>query len=269
LWLPFPGFEGGCCPKAGGHCLAVFSGRSSRPRLEFHALRACLLSPALRIEASGGREGPGGMLSSRVSSFVRDRGLLAGINALPFYPVSGREGEPRENIGIVVSGGRLLSPPHAGFDALVFFEGGGAAVKAQAGMEGIEGIAAAVGGFGRVLAGGEPAPGILGAQARHPRSAAGISPCGRFLYLLAIDGRRPRSVGATLAETALLLRALGASEGINFDGGGSTALALRLPGRRGRERVRVANTPIHRQIPGRERAVAGSLGIAESGECAE
>jgi hypothetical protein len=55
----------------------------------------------------------------------------------------------------------------------------------------------------------------------------------------------------------MVLRALGAGEGINLDGGGSTALALRYPD----GKVRVANIPIHGGIPGTERAVAGCLGI--------
>jgi exopolysaccharide biosynthesis protein len=98
----------------------------------------------------------------------------------------------------------------------------------------------------------------LTAQPRFPRSAAGLSANGKTLYLLVIDGRRPGSVGTTEAETALLLKQLGAWDGLNFDGGGSTALALRY--RDGK--VRTVNTPIHHQIPGNERGVAACLGIA-------
>ena len=244
--------------------LDYYAGRISRPRLEFHALRVDLSHPELRILTAGGAGGGEGgqFLSVKVSAFVRSNNLAAGINALPFDPVSGKEGEPRTNIGIVVTGGVMVSPPHANFDALVFYADGRAAIMAQSAIESAEHIDNAVGGFHRILEGGELVPRVLDAQARqeagrHPRSAAGISPDGRYLYLLVIDGRRPGSVGSTEAETALLLRALGASEGINFDGGGSTALALRY----GDGKVRTANTPIHGHIPGRERAVAGCLGI--------
>ena len=58
-------------------------------------------------------------------------------------------------------------------------------------------------------------------------------------------------------ETAMLLRALGAHDGINLDGGGSSSLALRYPD----GKVRVANTPVHGGVPGRERAVAGCIGV--------
>jgi len=260
-WRPFPIGEDGASSGVTDACLSYFSGRVSEPRLEFHALRMSLSSPALRIvaRAGGGAQGDGnGALSAKVSSFVRDNGLLAGINALPFEPSSNREGEPRANVGVVVSDGRTLSPPHPRFDALVFFDGGGAAIMPQARMRYAENIANAVGGFFRILKDGEPAPRTLGLRARHPRSAAGVSACGGFLYLLAIDGRRPGSVGATELETALLLRLLGAAQGINFDGGGSTALAMRMPD----GEVRVVNAPAHRRLRGGERAVAGVLGIA-------
>ena len=268
VWRPFPGtFADGAVADGNGpgafYCLAYFSGRVSRPRLEFHAVRLYLFSPSKRVAVGAGLAGApdGETLSTRVSSFVRDKNLLAGINALPFDPVSGREGEPRTNVGLVIADGAELSPAHPRFDALVFFADGSAAVKPQTAAVSAENVENAVGGFFRILENGKPVPRTAYLTARHPRSAAGISPCGRFLYLLAIDGRRSGSVGATEAETALLLRALGASEGINFDGGGSTALAARFPD----GTVRVLNTPVHGQRRGRERAVAGSLGIGWRG----
>jgi len=239
-----------------------YAGKVSHPRMEFNALRIDLSNPNLRIFVAGGG-GPsenGKSLSTKVSSFVRDNGLLAGINALPFDLVSDREGEPRTNVGIVIADGVVISPPHPRFDALVFYTDGSAAIAAQSTLspKNTDNIVAnAVGGFYRVLEAGELAPRVLDTKARHPRSAAGLSPDGKFMYLLVIDGRRPGSVGGTEAETALLLRALGAAEGINFDGGGSSALALRYPD----GTVRVVNTPVHGNVPGRERAVAGCLGV--------
>ena len=59
-------------------------------------------------------------------------------------------------------------------------------------------------------------------RARQPRTLVGWNPAGEKL-LVTVDGRQPeRSVGMTLAEAADLLLALGASDGINLDGGGST-----------------------------------------------
>jgi len=77
------------------------------------------------------------------------------------------------------------------------------------------------------------------------------------LYLLVIDGRRSGSIGGTELDTAILLQSLGSWDGINFDGGGSSALVIRYPD----NKIRAVNTPIHSGIPGRERAVAGCIGI--------
>ena len=61
---------------------------------------------------------------------------------------------------------------------------------------------------------------------RNPRTLAGVTRDGRLL-LVAIDGRRPGfSVGASFVESARVLRALGATEGVNLDGGGSTSLTI-------------------------------------------
>ena len=250
-----PRWESFAAEKADG--LAYYAGKVSSPRLEFYALRIDLSGAELRVFATGGAGGYADILSTKVSSFVRDNNLLAGINALPFDPVSGREGEPRTNVGIVISNGQMISPPHPEFDALVFYDDGGAAIVAQREIPSAENIREAVGGFRRILEAGEPVFRTANLNDRHPRSAAGISSNGRFLYFLVIDGRRPGSAGATEAETALLLRTLGAGEGINFDGGGSSALAMRFPD----GTVRVVNTPVHGGIPGRERAVAGCLGV--------
>jgi hypothetical protein len=228
-----------------------------------------LAAPGLSVAVYPGEAAPPGAANTvpgiRVSSFVRRRGLLAGINTAPFGPVSGREGKPLTITGITIAGGVLLSPPIPRYDALIFYSGGGAAIISQGDLGDPgdrETIQHAVGGFFRILEGGRLNDRALKlaedpAAPRHPRSAAGLSADRRFLYLLAIDGRRPGSFGATEAETAVILRRLGASEGINLDGGGSTSLALRYPD----HRVRPVNVPIHGGIPGRERAVASCLGI--------
>ena len=250
-WQPFGAAAGE--DTSGG--VDYFAGKIARPRLEFHALRIDLSDPNILITASG-RHGET-FLSTKVSTFVRENGLLAGINALPFDPVSATEGEPRTNVGIIISEGTMISAPHRNFDALVFYADGAAAIISQAEIHSAENITTAVGGFRRILRNNEPDVRTVALKARHPRSAAGISADGKYLYLLVIDGRRYGSIGSTEAETALVLRSLGAGEGINFDGGGSSTLALRYPD----GKIRTVNTPDHGGIPGRERAVAGCLGV--------
>lgn len=59
---------------------------------------------------------------------------------------------------------------------------------------------------------------------RNPRTLAGVTADGTLL-LVAADGRAPgTAVGLSFAESAGVLRSLGARDGLNLDGGGSTAL---------------------------------------------
>jgi len=74
----------------------------------------------------------------------------------------------------------------------------------------------------------------------HPRTALGIRPDGSVI-LYTVDGRLPgHSEGLTLRELAEEMIALGASQVINLDGGGSTTFAYRYPGNRD---VAVMNRP--------------------------
>jgi len=237
--------------------IGYFHGKTVNPRLEFWALRIDLGAPNTRVVVKGGADGDG-TLSSKVSSFVKSNDLLAGINAVPFDVISAREGLPIKNMGLVISGGKLIAPVNPNYDALVFYRDGSAAVVKQSAVSSAEDIKNAVGGFHQILAGAETTQRTLNSEERHPRSAAGISANGGILYLLVIDGRREGSSGGTEKETALLLRALGSTDGINLDGGGSSALVLRYPD----GRVKAVNTPIHGGISGQERAVAGCLGIS-------
>jgi exopolysaccharide biosynthesis protein len=63
--------------------------------------------------------------------------------------------------------------------------------------------------------------------------------------LVTIDGRQPRSVGATLWEAARVAKALGMRDAVNLDGGGSTTMAVR---------GRLVNSPV-----GSERSVSDAL----------
>jgi len=238
-----------------------FHGKITNPRLEFYALRIDLDAPGVGIVVRAGAQDANGASSVKVSSFVRGNNLAAGINTVPFNINTTAEGQPIQNIGIVISDGVTLSPANRRYDALVFYkkenpEAVRAAVVRQSSIQdSAEYIENAVGGFHQILVNGMIAQ---NSETRHPRSAAGISQDGRFLVLLVVDGRRTASAGSTEEETAAILKALGSHNGINFDGGGSSALAMRYPD----GNVSVVNTPVHGMIPGQERAVAGCLGIS-------
>ncbi|WP_233552878.1 phosphodiester glycosidase family protein [Jiangella rhizosphaerae] len=59
---------------------------------------------------------------------------------------------------------------------------------------------------------------------RNPRTAAGVLPDGRLVFVV-VDGRQVgRSVGLSITETAELMRSLGVDEALNLDGGGSSTV---------------------------------------------
>ena len=90
-----------------------------------------------------------------------------------------------------------------------------------------------VGAFPVLLARGERVGDLLVSEnpsfaaARHPRTAVGFDPSRGHLWLVGVDGRQPGySDGMTLPELADLLQALGVTEAVNLDGGGSTVMVL-------------------------------------------
>jgi len=61
---------------------------------------------------------------------------------------------------------------------------------------------------------------------RHPRSAVGVSGDGKTVWLLVGEGRVKRSGGLNAFETGCILKGVGASDALLFDGGGSSTLFL-------------------------------------------
>ena len=112
----------------------------------------------------------------------------------------------------------------------------------------------AIGGGGQFLHNGQVTSGwVPSPNARHPRSAVGISEDGNTVFLVAVDGRN-HSIGATHAEMAEILLGLGAFNAIHLDGGGSTTMGIRTPGT---EAVRGINVP----SDGGQRRVVNALGV--------
>ena len=246
----------------GNSGIQLISVKITEPPLEFWALKANLADPRISILVGPGNSSPGTVLSTKVSSFAEEYECAAAVNANPFAPSSGREGEERQVVGIAVAEGRRIAPADDRYAALVFYPGARAEVKAQAELGDLEAamIVNAVGGFFVVLEDGTERGND---ERRHPRTAAGLGEGGTALYLLVVDGRRSESRGATERETGRILSLLGARDGLILDGGGSTALALREVRESSPElgSVRLANVPVHGLWPGAERAVATCLGI--------
>ena len=124
-------------------------------------------------------------------------------------------------------------------------------------------IATAIGGGPLLIRGGAPyddpvTPAPQETNVRYPLTGAGLSADGRTLWLVVVDGRRPSvSVGITRPMFGALFAALGASDAMAFDSGGSSEMVVRHLGDPG---VSVVTTP----SDGRERAVADGLFVLNS-----
>ncbi|MBR2215923.1 MAG: phosphodiester glycosidase family protein [Selenomonadaceae bacterium] len=75
-----------------------------------------------------------------------------------------------------------------------------------------------------VTAGEEQFPGDI-RYGRAPRTGFGLTQKGNYLFAV-VDGRQSISHGCTLTEFAELMKAFGAVEAINFDGGGSSEMII-------------------------------------------
>lgn len=60
----------------------------------------------------------------------------------------------------------------------------------------------------------------------YPRTGVGCSADGKWLYMMAIDGRQEHSRGVYTDEMCDLFRSLGAANVVGFDGGGSTGMVV-------------------------------------------
>lgn len=88
----------------------------------------------------------------------------------------------------------------------------------------------------------------------HPRTAIGIDRDTNQIIIIAVDGRQGHSRGLTMKETGQLLKRMGAEDGLNLDGGGSSTMMARESG----EPVTVVNAP----SDGRLRSVPNGLGFS-------
>ncbi len=119
-----------------------------------------------------------------------------------------------------------------------------------------EKIENAIGGGGIVLANGIPQTSFShNITGYHPRSVVGIDASGTVLTLVAVDGRRSDAKGMSQKQLGELMLDLGCYHAMNFDGGGSTLLAIKEDG---------AQTVANKPSDGGNRAVTNSVGIVSS-----
>lgn len=115
----------------------------------------------------------------------------------------------------------------------------------------------AVGGYRIVLQNGNLG-GSIDNTRLHPRSAIGFNNATRKVYFLVVDGRQPgRSEGATERELGEAMKAMGATDALSLDGGGSSTLVVEQNGG-----ARVVNRPVGVwDQPGTVRCIGNAVGL--------
>ena len=228
-------------------------GSTEVPRpLQVRAVRVDLLEPTIdflvtpRID-----EGTRAWGGRTTSEFLTEFKCQVALNGSIFDIFASKRGEPTHVQGLSLSRGDLCVTTNK-WDALLINTNRRAwiahsAADAPGAYNGLSGFYALLS-DGRNI--GDMGP-------RHPRSAAGISRNGRYLILMAIDGRQPGySESVSTGETAEWIGKLGAYNALNLDGGGSTTLVIEGPDGAPVVLNRPSGPP-----PGLERRVANHLGV--------
>jgi hypothetical protein len=171
------------------------------------------------------------VVTQTTSQFLKASGAQVAINTNFFScPCVTDTSNSEYLLGLEISNGKLVSPGESGYSSLLLSQNNKASLVAGGSAINTSGVVDAVSGGGFVLQNGvDVVNGSIPGDPLNPnpRSVGGLSQNGQYLYLVAIDGRQPGySAGVTQAEEADLMSALGAWNAINFDGGGSTALAV-------------------------------------------
>lgn len=210
--------------------LAHGSADAAEPKLQqVIAIRIDLQARGIEFFSTpAGGHPPMETLSETPSDFLAHYHLQIALNA-NFYAPCCTPGEKNLD-GLAISRGTVVSPAVAkgtGAKAFVVTLDNRAAIVATGEDFAPDQYWTAVAGSEIVLAHGQKP--VLSEtklnQETHPRSVVGLTADGRYVILLAIDGRQPGySMGATISEVGDWLLRFGASDGLNLDGGGSTAL---------------------------------------------
>ena len=192
------------------------------------ALRVDLADPTIEFFSTPANgDAPLETFGQTTTMFVQTYGTAAGVNANFFSPVSTIPNDPRDLSGLAISQGTVVSPHESGRPpALITRSNQVTFTTTPPGN--LSNIWTAVSGSDLILINGVPqlADCTTSFCNQNPRTALGLSQDNRYFYMIVIDGRRPGwSDGATLYETGTWLLWLGAWNGLNLDGGGSSAMA--------------------------------------------
>ena len=98
-----------------------------------------------------------------------------------------------------------------------------------------------------IMRGGVVLADIWNGNVAHPRTGVGFSHSGTKVYMCVVDGRTTASAGVLTSQMAEIMKYFGATDALNFDGGGSSGMFV--------DKLGVVNYP----SDGSERAVVSGL----------
>lgn len=204
-----------------------------------NAVRVDLRTTGLRLATTARMspwvDGSSETMTRKASQWIADsqatsEKLALAINTDAFNLTSGSQSVAANLRGFAVADGTLVSSGNKGGNAATLFWDpitGARAEYTSFGSANTQALTAgevAVSGFSFALDDGVIASSD---QLLAARSGLGLSQDGSFLYLMTIDKKtgKEKSDGATIAQVGQELFNLGAYDGINLDGGGSTQMA--------------------------------------------
>ena len=226
--------------------------------IKIHYLKVALTAAALEVFAIPGDDPDGpGPAESRLTlpmDLFRKYNALAAVNANAFAGLPGDkasgpdwfEGRAVDIHGTVVSGGKVISPMEDNRTSFWLDVVQKPQIGTPASMAVVE--EAVADWFSLLLKDSRIIPDPAD-HALHPRTAAGFDNTRTWLLLIVVDGRQPGfSEGVSLHELAQIFQSQGCTQSVNLDGGGSSIMLVREPGKD----PRTVNSPsgkIHRPVP--------------------
>ncbi|MEL7334420.1 MAG: phosphodiester glycosidase family protein [Cyanobacteria bacterium J06560_2] len=239
-----------------------------RPRpLTFHVITIDLTAPGINFLVTPEKPTDGYPLAANtVPGFVAQHGVQVAINGSYFAPHEVHSpfhyyphvGDGVRSLGIAISNGQRYSEAKGGWAALCILSTRDIRITQNDCPDITQhGIAGDV----QFVKDGELYDGLAilkNSTQLYPRSAIATNADTTKLFLVALDGRQSGySEGVTLKELGEIMIELGAHQALNFDGGGSTTLAVSDEA----GQPVLLNAPFQARVPVNLRAVANHFGV--------
>ena len=247
-----------------------YARQSPRP-LMFHVVTIDLTEPGIGFLVTPPEIDPEGKetLADTVPGFLEKHGVQLAVNGSFFSPMyvhtpinyAPHVGEGINIVGTSISNGTTYSEPSLGWGALCITSAEVLSIEASGTCP--DGTLQGIAGSHLFVKGGQVAsdPNFEAFSADQdeffPRTVVALDKSKKTLWLVVVDGRQWKySEGIKLAELGEVLVELGADQALNFDGGGSTTLAMEVD-----RRAKVFNSPYQARVPTNLRPVANHLGV--------